>query len=137
MTTAPTPSELLPCPFCGAGNTEIRDNGKVWSGMGYTAPTSTSVFHQCTPAAGQPSRAIERVGRDRASAIAAWNRRAELEARKPLPADTLTRHRVLEEAAKVCDDLPVPGEFQRDGAWAWEKGCDAAADAIRAMKDKP
>ena len=62
---------------------------------------------------------------------------AELEARKPLPADTLTRHRVLEEAAKVCDDLPVPGEFQRDGAWAWEKGCDAAADAIRAMKDKP
>ncbi len=84
MTTAPTPA-LLPCPFCGAGNTEIRDNGKVWSGMGYTAPTSTSVFHHCTPAAGQPSRAIERVGRDRASAIAAWNQRAELEARKPLP----------------------------------------------------
>jgi hypothetical protein len=46
MTTAPTPSELLPCPFCGAGNTEIRENGKVWSGMGYTAPTSTSVFHR-------------------------------------------------------------------------------------------
>ncbi|ABX35835.1 hypothetical protein Daci_3197 [Delftia acidovorans SPH-1] len=85
MTTAPTPSELLPCPFCGAGNTEIRDNGKVWSGMGYTAPTSTSVFHQCRPVAGQPSRAIERVGRDRASAIASWNQRAELEARKPLP----------------------------------------------------
>ncbi|AOV01741.1 hypothetical protein N5K37_32455 [Delftia tsuruhatensis] len=43
----------------------------------------------------------------------------------------------LDKAAKVCDDLPVPGEFQRDGAWPWEKGCDAAADAIRAMKDKP
>ncbi|QFS64791.1 Lar family restriction alleviation protein [Delftia tsuruhatensis] len=85
MTTAPTPSELLPCPFCGAGNTEIRENGKVWSGMGYTRPTSTSVFHHCTPTAGQPSRAIERVGRDRASAIAAWNQRTELEARKPLP----------------------------------------------------
>lgn len=84
MTTAPTPA-LLPCPFCGAGNTEIRDNGKVWSGMGYTAPTSTSVFHHCRPVAGQPSRAIERVGRDRASAIAAWNQRADLEARKPLP----------------------------------------------------
>ncbi len=85
MTTAQTPSELLPCPFCGAGNTEIRGNGKVWSGMGYTAPTSTSVFHHCGPVAGQPSRAIERVGRDRASAIAAWNQRAELEARNPLP----------------------------------------------------
>lgn len=84
MTTAPTP-DLLPCPFCGAGNTEIRENGKVWSGMGYTRPTSTSVFHHCTPTAGQPSRAIERVGRDRASAIAAWNQRAKLEARKPLP----------------------------------------------------
>lgn len=84
MTTAPTPA-LLPCPFCGAGNTEIRENGKVWSGMGYTRPTSTSVFHHCTPTAGQPSRAIERVGRDRASAIAAWNQRAKLEARKPLP----------------------------------------------------
>lgn len=70
--------KLLPCPFCGAGNTEIRENGKVWSGMGYTRPTSTSVFHHCTPAAGQPSRAIERVGRDRASAIAAWNQRAEV-----------------------------------------------------------
>lgn len=70
--------KLRPCPFCGAGNTEIRENGKVWSGMGYTQPTSTSVFHHCTPAAGQPSRAIERVGRDRASAIAAWNQRAEV-----------------------------------------------------------
>lgn len=70
--------KLLPCPFCGAGNTEIRDNGKVWSGMGYSAPTSTSVFHHCKPVAGQPSRAIERVGRDRASAIAAWNQRAEV-----------------------------------------------------------
>ncbi len=70
--------KLQPCPFCGAGNTEIRDNGKVWSGMGYTAPTSTSVFHHCRPMAGQPSRAIERVGRDRASAIAAWNQRAEV-----------------------------------------------------------
>lgn len=70
--------ELLPCPFCGAGNTEIRDNGKVWTGMDYSAPTSTSVFHQCTPITGQPSRAIERVGRDRASAIAAWNQRAEV-----------------------------------------------------------
>ena len=84
MTTAPTPA-LLPCPFCGGGNTEIRENGRVWSGIGYTRPTSTSVFHHCTPSAGQPSRAIERVGRDHASAIAAWNRRAEPKARKPLP----------------------------------------------------
>lgn len=100
MTTAPTPSELLPCPFCGAGNTEIRENGKVWSGMGYTRPTSTSVFHHCTPTAGQPSRAIERVGRDRASAIAAWNQRTELEARKPLSG--LDAMRMGMEVAREC-----------------------------------
>ncbi len=113
MTTAPTPSELLPCPFCGAGNTEIRDNGKVWSGMGYTAPTSTSVFHQCRPVAGQPSSAIERVGRDRASAIAAWNQRAELEARKPLPLSD-------EQIDAIADGMPGGlGGFMK--TWGWRQ----------------
>ena len=67
---------LLPCPFCGAGDTQLHENGRVWSGMRYSAPTSVSVRHWCTPVEGQPSRMIERVGRDEASAIEAWNRRA-------------------------------------------------------------
>lgn len=76
-----------------------------------------------------------------AEIIAAWNARANhmnqwdtLSEREKV---AWAREYTLERAAKTCDDLPVPGEFQRDGAWAWEKGCDAAADAIRAMKDKP
>ena len=72
----PKPEELKPCPFCGAGLTSIRENGRMWAGMRYSEPTSVSVQHHCEPIAGQPSRMIERVGRDEASAIAAWNTRA-------------------------------------------------------------
>jgi hypothetical protein len=67
---------MEPCPFCGAGTTEIQENGRVWNGRGYGEPSSVSVRHWCDPIEGQPSRMIERVGRDRESAIAAWNRRA-------------------------------------------------------------
>jgi hypothetical protein len=68
-------SDLLPCPFCGAGATHIKEGGKVWSGMAYGAPCSVSVIHWCPDIDGQPSRRIERIGRDEESAIAAWNRR--------------------------------------------------------------
>jgi len=70
-------SELKPCPFCGAGKTEITDGPKIWLGTRYGDPTSVSVRHWCGPIDGQPSRMIERIGRDRESAIAAWNRRPE------------------------------------------------------------
>jgi hypothetical protein len=69
-------SELLPCPFCGAGTTTIKENGKVWAGTKWGAPNSVSVQHWCEPVEGQPSRMLERVGRDEASAIAAWNLRS-------------------------------------------------------------
>lgn len=69
-------AELLPCPFCGAGVTSIRENGKVWTGQRYSEPTSVSVQHHCEPIDGQPSRMIERVGRNLAGAISAWNSRA-------------------------------------------------------------
>lgn len=69
---------LLPCPFCGSGKTEIRED-RPWLGMRYGEPSSVSVRHWCEPIEGQPSRMIERVGRDRAAAIAAWNRRATAE----------------------------------------------------------
>lgn len=70
-----TDSELLPCPFCGAGTTEICDNGRPWLGAKWGEPVSVSVRHWCEPIEGQPSRMIERVGRDRAAAVAAWNMR--------------------------------------------------------------
>jgi hypothetical protein len=76
-----TPREALtPCPFCGAGTTYFKENGKTWTGRGYSEPASISISvqHWCEPVEGQPSRMIERVGRDEASAIAAWNRRAAL-----------------------------------------------------------
>ena len=67
---------LVPCPFCGGGETEIRENGRMWTGVRFSAPTSVSVWHHCPRIEGQPHRGIERVGRDLESAIAAWNRRA-------------------------------------------------------------
>lgn len=68
--------ELKPCPFCGAGETLIHVNQGTWTGRGYGEPVSVEVRHWCTEEPGQPSRAIIRVGRDEASAIAAWNNRA-------------------------------------------------------------
>lgn len=111
--TQHTHPPLLPCPFCGAGTTEIRENGKIWTGMKFSDPVSVSVRHWCEPIEGQPSRAIERVGRDRASAIAAWNARA--------PADAV-RAQALEEAACLCDQL-----------WTRAGDADQCADAIRAL----
>jgi hypothetical protein len=75
-----TAEHLEPCPFCGGTEVEIRENGRTWRGMGWGEPASVSMWHHCEATPGQPSRGIERVGRDRASAIAAWNRRAALSA---------------------------------------------------------
>lgn len=69
--------ELKPCPWCRAGLTQIVEGTKVWLGMRHGDPVSVSVRHWCPPAAGQPSRMIERIGKDHASAIAAWNNRPE------------------------------------------------------------
>ena len=47
---------LLPCPFCGGGITEFHDNGRVWSGMGYSEPISVSVRHWCAEAPGRAAQ---------------------------------------------------------------------------------
>ncbi len=65
---------LLPCPFCGDGITEFRNNGQTWLGMKYSAPISVSVLHWCKDAPG-PSRVIERVGLNKEQAIKRWNMR--------------------------------------------------------------
>ncbi|MBK7366230.1 MAG: Lar family restriction alleviation protein [Nitrosomonas sp.] len=69
--------ELLPCPFCGAGETHIVENGKRWLGMEWSEPISVSVRHWCTESPGptKPNRMIERIGRDRQRAIEQWNMR--------------------------------------------------------------
>lgn len=67
--------DLLPCPFCGGTETDIRENGRVWSGRGWGEPCSVSIWHWCLEVPGQPARGIERIGRDLPSAVAAWNRR--------------------------------------------------------------
>lgn len=74
--------KLAPCPFCGAGTTDIVENGRVWAGSKWGTPSSVSVRHHCDPTPGQPSRMIERVGRDEESAIAAWNMRSNPRADK-------------------------------------------------------
>ena len=72
-------TELKPCPWCGlAGDTiGIRHNGRVWDGMKWSTTVSVSVVHWCPQEEGQPSRMIERVGRDEGSALYAWNARTE------------------------------------------------------------
>jgi hypothetical protein len=66
---------LKPCPFCASGVTNIRPLGRIWMGMKYSEPSSVEITHHCDPVAGQPSRAVVRVGRDIQSAIDAWNTR--------------------------------------------------------------
>lgn len=68
-------NRLLPCPFCGAGQSEIKENGRIWTGKKYSEPISVSVLHWCEKIEGQPSRMLERIGRDTEGAIAAWNMR--------------------------------------------------------------
>lgn len=74
------PTELMPCPFCGAGESQIHANKGTWNGRGYGEPVSVEVRHWCTDVPGQPSRMISRAGRDEASAIAAWNTRTTIQA---------------------------------------------------------
>jgi hypothetical protein len=81
------------------------------------------------------------VGPDRASAIAAWNQRAELEARKPLPLSDDDRLRLRSDVARAIWDVMREHEDRCGHALedvepkhqVW----DCADAAIRAMKDKP
>lgn len=74
------PTELLPCPFCGAGESQIHVNKGTWNGRRYGEPVSVEVRHWCADVPGQPSRMVSRAGRDEASAIAAWNTRTTTQA---------------------------------------------------------
>lgn len=77
MTSNDMPT-LKPCPFCGGNETETILNGQIWRGtLGYGPPVSVSIIHHCPKIDGQPSRRLERVGRDEESAIRSWNTRVD------------------------------------------------------------
>jgi len=74
-----TSPELIPCPFCGAGQTEIRENTQWMGGIRPSQLISVEVNHWCTRIEGQPTRKnVHMVGRDRESAIKAWNTRNDI-----------------------------------------------------------
>ena len=135
-------SELLPCPFCGAGDTQIEGKG-MWTGQGYSEPISVSVRHWCTEVPGQPSRMIERIGRDRASAIEAWNRRAALS--KPSTEQGWTREINQELERQYLKGFQAGKAFDREQCAlvcenyraTWSVGGDEFAAAIRSRKDAP
>lgn len=108
-------AKLIPCPFCGAGTTEIRPQKQTWNGglKPPSEPISVSIWHWCEHVEGQPRRGIERVGRDLESAIEAWNRRAALDA-QPASAELPTQ------------DIPK----ERLSLNVMHKDCHKAADAF-------
>ena len=75
--------ELLPCPFCGAGEIDINETPlNLMPRMdGKPSPiVSVEIRHWCGPLEGMLGRLnVRMAGRDKASAIAAWNRRAPSE----------------------------------------------------------
>lgn len=115
MNTEQERAELLPCPFCGAGTTEIQDNGRPWLGTRWGEPVSVSVRHWCDHVDGQPSRMIERVGRDRAAAIDAWNRRAALQSQEYTAAIGESGQAYLD---RFKNAHALPAEFRWSELWA-------------------
>jgi len=112
------PSELKPCPFCGAGTTEIQEHA-IWQGTKYAEPISVSVVHWCDPVEGQPSRMIQKVGRDRASAIAAWNRRTPDRA-------------ALAEMARLTEERDILRQHHKEWqTWRSRMGLSVTSDVVR------
>lgn len=102
---------LDPCPFCGAGETHIHTNRGAWSGMGFGQIISVEVRHWCPQDPGQPSRCFVRIGRDEASAIAAWNRRAPVAAAQPVALGGIDVTLDEDQAGLLRDMLGDRGEY--------------------------
>lgn len=67
--------ELKPCPFCG-GEATIREKYMPLNMSGKKTLISVEIFHHCTQIEGQPHcMSVKQIGRDRESAIKAWNTR--------------------------------------------------------------
>lgn len=94
---------LMPCPFCGGGETLIEENRLNRAPMmsGKESPViSVEIRHWCPPQQGQPRRNhVVKVGRDMNSAIAAWNTRVT-----PAEVDAL---RVREDEREACWNVAI------------------------------
>jgi hypothetical protein len=67
---------LPPCPFCGAGQTTIHETRLQPSMSGAGALIAVEVRHWCVRRAGVVRAHMVFVGRDHATALAAWSERA-------------------------------------------------------------
>jgi hypothetical protein len=67
-------AELLPCPFCGAGETRF-DESTHWTGM-RSQILSVTVMHHCAREEGQLQSFLRITGKTEADAIRLWNKRA-------------------------------------------------------------
>lgn len=65
--------ELLPCPFCGSGETRFDENNH-WTGM-KSVLTSVEIIHWCPSEHVINRRTIVVKGKTREQAIELWNRR--------------------------------------------------------------
>ena len=65
---------LIPCPFCGAGETQIRPN-TYWTGM-RSQIISVEVRHWCEETTGVRGSSVTMRAQTEDEAIAKWNKRA-------------------------------------------------------------
>lgn len=76
MTDSLTSDSLLPCPFCGAGQTLIKPN-TYWTGM-KSEVISVEVRHWCDETTGIRGSNVTMRAKTQAEAVEKWNRRPTL-----------------------------------------------------------
>ena len=116
-------SDLKPCPFCGGGTfdvTEVPLNKMPSMDGRPSSIVSASVRHWCPRQDGQPGGLnVSMHGRDRTSAIAAWNRRSP--SAHELALAEAVGHIALLTA--FCQDTP-----------GWQHGSEAALASEAALE---
>lgn len=115
--------DLLPCPWCGAGETRIEPQGQTWRGMSYSDPICYRLVHFCGGILPDDyvTNRMEMRGRTEDQCVEAWNIRAD--AALALVAE------VYEVAAASLEDRGSDG-------WAENVMAEYAsvnAEAIRAL----
>lgn len=118
--------ELLPCPFCGAGETKIHET-QYWTGL-QSIVIAARVHHWCVRGAGQPGSRMEIAGKTREDAIANWNGRAA--PAQPVPA--AVRAQVPSYDALLIIARSVQGALLRAGV----EECDDPGEAIDVLRER-
>ena len=106
-------NKLLPCPFCGGGETRI-DERKFWTGM-TNQTISVRVRHWCIQEEGRPGSLIEIARKTEAEAIAAWNRPAAQARIAELDAIVERRGELLRDILETFDGYSPAAELPE--AW--------------------